>query len=85
MPVGPLKARGLIEPYEGITLGNTKIEWYSVNGASICIVIHIEAFFIHYFRWEAMHVGISSLQDEDGIILQKNKSKNYLKKKGCRL
>jgi hypothetical protein len=42
--VGPLKAQGLIEPYEGIALGNTKKEWYSVNDASICIVIHIEAF-----------------------------------------
>ncbi len=32
-----------------------------------------------------MHVGISSLQDEDGIILQNSKPKKYLKKKGCKL
>lgn len=44
---GPLEAQGLIEPDEGIAIGNTKIEWYSVKDASICITIHIEAFFIH--------------------------------------
>jgi hypothetical protein len=27
--------------------GDIEIEWYSVKGASICITIHIEAFFIH--------------------------------------
>lgn len=50
MPVGPLITQGLIEPDEGITLSNTKIEWYSVKDASICITIHIEAFFIHNFN-----------------------------------
>lgn len=74
-----------MEPNEGIAFCNTKIEWYSVKDASICITIHIEAFFIHYFRQEAVYVGISSGQDEDDIILQNNKLEKYFKRKGCKL
>lgn len=85
MPVGPLKAQGLMEPGEGIAFVILKIEWYSVKDASICITIHIEAFFIHFLDKGAMHVGISSLQDEDGIILQNSKLIKQIKKEGCKL